>query len=101
EFEYVRYFPADDALAPGGFTSDRFYFRGFDIPYDRSEWTVVVPRGMPLVVDPRGEDAPHTERSERGPLEVYHWIERQSHRIVREPHGVDSTEFMPSINVGS
>ena len=99
EFEYVRALPTMD-LSPGGFLGDRFYFRGFDVPYDRSEYVVVAPRAMPLMIDPRGP-APTLERAERGGLVEHRWVARQSHRMTPEPRAVASREFIPSVAVGA
>ncbi|MDB4928126.1 MAG: hypothetical protein JWM10_610, partial [Myxococcaceae bacterium] len=98
EFEYVRVLPPSDA-APGGFSSDRFYFRGFEVPYDRSEYVAVVPREMALTVDPRGP-APPLSRAERGGLIEYRWMVRQSDRMTPEPRSVMAREFIPSVAAG-
>ncbi len=98
EFEYVRALSPGD-IAPGGFLGDRFYFRGFDVPYDRSEYVVVTPRGVPLVVDPRGP-APSHEQTDRGGLVEHRWVARQSHRMTPEPRSVAAREFIPSVAVG-
>lgn len=98
EFEYVRALsPAD--LAPGGFLGERFYFRGFDVPYDRSEYVVVTPPAMDLVVDPRGP-APTHERTDRHGLVEHRWVARQSHRMTPEPRSITGREFIPSVAVG-
>ncbi len=98
EFEYVRALPVSDA-APGGFTSDRFYFRGFEVPYDRSEYVVVVPRETDLHIDPRGP-VPPTMRSEHGGLVEYRWRVRESDRMTPEPRSVAAREFIPSVAAG-
>jgi len=99
EFEYVRALPPSD-VAPGGFLGERFYFRGFDVPYDRSEYVVVTPRGVDLMLDPRGP-APPLERTERGGLIEHRWVARQSQRMTPEPRSVASREFVPSVAVGA
>jgi len=98
EFEYVRTLPPSDA-APGGFSSDRFYFRGFEVPYDRSEYVAVVPREMELTIDPRGP-APPLARTDRGGLIEYRWLVRQSDRMTPEPRSVMAREFIPSVAAG-
>ncbi|MEZ4406138.1 MAG: tetratricopeptide repeat protein [Polyangiales bacterium] len=98
EFEYLRSLSPSDA-APGGFSGDRFYFRGFEVPYDHSELVVVTPREMPLVVDPRGP-APETRRVEVGGLLEYRWHVDQSDRMTPEPSSIASREFIPSVAVG-
>ena len=98
EFEYVRVLPPSDA-APGGFSSDRFYFRGFEVPYDRSEYVAVVPREMALTIDPRGP-APPLSHIESGGLIEYRWMVRQSDRMTPEPRSVMTREFIPSVAAG-
>ncbi len=102
EFEYVRALSATD-LAPDGFTTERFYFRGFEEPYDRSEFVVVLPRDVAsrVVIDPRGP-APETHRRViDDALVEYRWIARQSARMTPEPRGVSAREFIPSITLGA
>lgn len=98
EFEYVRALPPME-LAPGGFLADRFYFRGFEVPYDRSEYVVVAPEGMPVVVDPRGA-APEMQRAVRDGLQELRWVARESHRMTAEPASIAGREFIPSVAVG-
>ncbi len=99
EFEYVRTLGGTD-VAPGGFLTDRFYFRGFDVPYDRTEYVLVSPRGMPLTVDPRGA-APAPERTEHGGLVQHRWLLRHSDRMTPESRSVATREFVPSVAAGS
>jgi len=98
EFEYVRNLSGTD-VAPGGFLTDRFYFRGFDVPYDRTEYILVSPRGMEVTADPRGP-APTPERTERGGLVQHRWILRHSDRMTPEPRSVATREFVPSVAAG-
>ncbi|MEI8255798.1 MAG: DUF3857 domain-containing protein, partial [Deltaproteobacteria bacterium] len=102
EFEYVRSLSPAEAFS-GGFASERFYFRGFDIPYDHSELVVVVPRALDtrVAIDPRGP-APRTTRREVGDALVeYRWFVDESQRLVPEPHSVSAREFLPSITIGA
>lgn len=99
EFEYVRVLPQSD-VAPGGFVSDRFFFRGFEVPYDRSEYTLVVPAAMRLTLDPRGP-APAVEETEHGALRQYRWRVRESDRLTPEPSSVAAREFIPSVAAGA
>ena len=101
EFEYVRALTAPEAF-PDGFTTDRFYFRGFDVPYDHSELVVVLPREMAAhaVIDPRGA-APRTVRRDLSDALVeYRWLAEQSQRLVPEPRSVSVREFLPSVSIG-
>ncbi len=102
EFEYVRSLAPAEAFS-GGFASERFYFRGFDIPYDHSELVVVVPRALDarVAIDPRGP-APRTARRDLGgALVEYRWLAEQSQRLVPEPRSVSAREFLPSITIGA
>lgn len=102
EFEYVRPRGAP-AGYPGGFVGDRFVFRSFETPFDLSELVVVVPRDMPLTLDPRGEAPATEERVEERPggaVRAYRWTARESRPLVREPGSVPSREYLPSIYWG-
>lgn len=95
EFEYLRTEPPPAAYG-GGVTGERFYFRNYETPFDSSSLTLVAPRDMEIVVDPRGQ-APVTETSDEGELRVYRWAVHQSEPFVREPSTVSPTEFFPSV----
>lgn len=98
EFEYVRALSPSD-VAPGGFVTDRFYFRGFEVPYDHSELVVVTPGEQLLEVDPRGP-APTTQREIENGLVEYRWRVNESRRMTPEPSSVAAREFIPSVAVG-
>lgn len=95
EFEYLRTEPPPAAYG-GGATGERFYFRNYETPFESSSLTLVAPREVEIVVDPRGE-APATQTSDEGELRVYRWAVHQSEPFVREPSAVSPTEFFPSI----
>jgi predicted TPR repeat methyltransferase len=95
EFEYLRTEPPPAAYG-GGATGERFYFRNYETPFESSSLTLVAPREMEIVVDPRGA-APSTETSDDGDLRVYRWAVHQSEPFVREPSTVSPTEFFPSV----
>jgi len=97
EYEYLVAREPPEAF-PGGVLGERFYFRSFDTPFDRSELHVVAPRDMDLDVDPRGP-APRTEIEEVGPLRVLHFRAAQMRPLVAEPRAVSSREFLPSVQV--
>lgn len=99
EFEYVRLTEPPNAF-PGGYLGSRFYFRSFEVPYDRSELTVIHPTAMTMVVDPRGP-APTTETRRADGNTVLHWMVRESRPFRAEPMAVPAREWIPSINVGS
>ena len=98
EQEYVRVL-GPPAGIPGGILGDRFFFTSFETPFYRSEEVVAVPRGMGLVVDPRGP-APTVQREERDDLVVYRWRVDRSEPLVQEPGSISAREFIPSVNWG-
>ncbi|HEY8428907.1 MAG TPA: DUF3857 domain-containing protein, partial [Sandaracinaceae bacterium] len=98
EFEYVRPRGAP-AGYPGGFVGDRFYFRNYETPFDRSELVVITPADVELAIDPRG-DAPATEVRVENGTRVYRWTVRESRPVPQEPGAVSATEFFPSIYWG-
>jgi thioredoxin-like negative regulator of GroEL len=101
EYEFVRVFPASE-VTPGGFRSERFYFQGTEMPYDRTEWVLVVPSAMErrLVISPRGP-APVAQRRALGEALVeLRWGLRESRRREPEPLSVATREFTPSVDVG-
>jgi tetratricopeptide (TPR) repeat protein len=83
---------------PGGVMGERFYFRSFDTPFDRSELHVVAPRDLELEVDPRGP-APRPEVEAAGPLRILHFRAAQMRPLVAEPRAVSSREFLPSVQI--
>ena len=98
EYEYVRVGEPANAF-PGGYLGDRFYFRSFETPFDRSELIVVLPASMEPLIEPRGP-APETEERTADGVRVLRWAVRESRPLVPEPLSVAPREFVPSINVG-
>lgn len=95
ESEYVRVRPPTLAY-DGGATGDRFYFQGFEIPFDTSQLTLIVPAGTSVTVDPRGQ-APETVVRDEGDTRVYHWEVNESRPLTPEPGSVSAREYLPSI----
>ncbi|MCS6799847.1 MAG: DUF3857 domain-containing protein [Myxococcota bacterium] len=98
EYEYVVARPSPPAFA-GGALPWRFYFQGYETPFDHSEYVVVVPASMPVEIDPRGRPPTLEERSEDG-LRVLRWVARESRPPRAEPNSVHRRELLPSIAVG-
>lgn len=98
EFEYVRVVDAPRGL-PNAVLGTRFFFRSFEVPFDRSELTVVMPASMEPVIDPRGP-APETEERVEGDLRILHWGVTESRPLVQEPGSVSMREYVPSISWG-
>ncbi|UJR86261.1 Hypothetical protein I5071_83430 [Sandaracinus amylolyticus] len=95
EYEYLRASPAPGGF-PNGALGDRFYFASFEVPFDRSELTVISPLAMELEVDPRGP-APETETTTEDGLRVRRWRVRESRPHTQEPGAVAAREYLPSI----
>ncbi len=99
EFEYVD--PAAAAGAfPDGFLAERFYFRSYDAPLDRTEYVVVAPETMSLQIDRRG-DAPSAQQSRADGLQIWIWGGRKMAQLFPEPAATPFAEYVPSVRVGS
>jgi tetratricopeptide (TPR) repeat protein len=99
EAEYVRY-TDPNTIFPGGFLTWRFYFQSMEEAFDRSELTILAPKGHDLVIDAKGA-APRLERKTVGGYDVLHWVARQSMPVVAEPGSVSAREFIASVQVSS
>ncbi|MFW6051760.1 MAG: DUF3857 domain-containing protein [Myxococcota bacterium] len=98
EHEYVRFRRSPGGM-PGAVLGDRFYFRDFEVPFDRSMLKVAVPKEMDLTVDPRGAAPEAKERAEKD-LRVYEWAVTESRPLTKEPMSVSPKEWVPSIGWG-
>ncbi len=98
EYEYIRPLNAPDGF-PGGFLGDRFYFRSFEVPFDISQLLLVVPRELPLIIDPRGPAPVPEERIEQG-LRILSFRVQGSTPLAPEPLSVAAREHIPSVNAG-
>ncbi|GAB4209036.1 MAG: hypothetical protein OHK0013_28040 [Sandaracinaceae bacterium] len=98
ESEYIRVKPPT-ATFPGGAVGDRFYFQSFEVPFDTSQLTLVVPGDVDVQVDPRGS-APETQVRTEGDTRIYHWEVHQAQPLRPEPGAVNPREFLPSIGWG-
>lgn len=98
ESEFVMFQDSPGGM-PGAVLGDRFYFQNFDTPFDHSELKVIVPKSMPLTVDPRGP-APKTVVHDEGNLRVYDWSVNQNRPLVPEPMSVAPKEWIQSIRWG-
>lgn len=97
ESEYVLFF-FPSPLFPGGFDSERFYFKDFQTAFHRSEIILIVPDSMTLATDPRGACPPMQEKR-LGDLRVLTWKTRDAVPHPEEPLSPDATEYLPSIRV--
>jgi len=99
EFEYVDPAPPPGAF-PRGFLAERFFFRSFDAPLDRTEYLLVTPSGMPVQIDRRG-DAPELTLQKRDALELRTWAGRRRPQAFQEPSAAPWAETLPSVRAGS
>ena len=89
-----------EAFAPG-FVGERFYFRSFEAPLDRSEYLLVVPASLPLEVNRRA-GAPAAVES-RGPdqTRILTFAARACPQVFSERSAVPAREWIPSVRVSS
>jgi predicted Zn-dependent protease/transglutaminase-like putative cysteine protease len=99
EFEYVDPAPPPGAF-PRGFLAERFFFRSFDAPLDRTEYLLVTPAGMPVQIDRRG-DAPELSLVKRDALELRTWEGRRRPQAFSEPSAAPFAEILPSVRAAS
>ncbi|MEA2698395.1 MAG: hypothetical protein QOI66_2666, partial [Myxococcales bacterium] len=100
EWETLETKAASDAF-PAGFLGDRFYFRSFDAPLDRSEFILITPAAMPLDIDhragaPAGIRAPGPD----GTVET-RFVAQQVPQLFAERSSVPAIEFVPSVRASS
>jgi tetratricopeptide (TPR) repeat protein len=99
EFEYVD--PSAPAGAfPGGFLAERFFFRSYDAPLDRTEFVLATPAGMKIDLDTRGQ-APAMALAKKDELEIRTWSGRYQPQIFQEPAAAPFAEFLPSVRAAS
>jgi hypothetical protein len=96
EFEYQEMQGPREVLGRG-YLSDRFYFRTFDAPLDRSEFVVVAPTGVQLDEDVRGDV--QITRKRAGDLTLHTYSRRQNARLLPEPAAPNMEDFVPSVRV--
>jgi tetratricopeptide (TPR) repeat protein len=99
EFEYVDPSPPPGAF-PGGFIAERFFFRSFDAPLDRTEYVLAAPSNMKLQLDRRG-DAPEAKHESRNGLSVVTWAGRYKPQAFQEPAAAPFAESLPSVRAAS
>jgi tetratricopeptide (TPR) repeat protein len=80
--------------------SQRFFFGSFDVPLVLSEYLVLAPAKLPLVVESRGS-APRPEETKDGDLIALRFAIRDRDRLVLEPRSVTPEEYMASVKVAT
>lgn len=98
EMEYV-----DVERPPSGYAGtsvQTFYFASFEVPMVVSEYLVVAPRSLDLVVDRRA-GAPAPERRLRGALVELRFTARDRPRMVPEPRSVSPEEYLPAVRIAA
>jgi tetratricopeptide (TPR) repeat protein len=99
EYEYVS-FSYPNQLFPGGFDTERFYFQDFNTGFHRTEIVVVIPEGMPIQTDPRGNCPPMSEER-LGNLRKLTWKTRNASPHPSFPLAPSAVEYLPSIRITS
>jgi tetratricopeptide (TPR) repeat protein len=100
EWETMEAKPPSDAFA-GGFLGDRFYFRSFDAPLDRSELILISPAAMKLDIDRRaGAPSPARTVGADGTVTTS-FIAKEVPQLFAERASVPAIEYVPSVRLSS
>ena len=97
ELEWMRSIPTRRPASPG-WLSEPFFFRGEDLPFFLSTYTVAAPAGE-LQLDVRHMDAPKVVR--QGDRDVMRAEARQVAALVDEPGSPGISEYVPMVMAGS
>ncbi len=97
ELEWIRSIPTRRPASPG-WLSEPFFFRGEDLPFFLSTYTVAAPAGE-LQLDVRNMPAPKVVR--QGDRDVMRAEARQVAALVDEPGSPGISEFVPMVMAGS
>lgn len=97
ESEYLSHIPPSP-LFPGGFDTGRFSFQDFTTAFHRSEIVLIVPAGMAIAVDRRG-DAPEPVERRLGGRRALTWRVRGRLPRALEPLAPSAEEYLPSVRV--
>ncbi len=99
EFEYVDPSGAPAAF-PNGFLAERFFFRSFDAPLDKSEYLLVTPSGMPVILDSRA-GAPAVVLAKGPGVDLRTFSDVHCPQTFAEPASVPYAEYLPSVRAGA
>lgn len=97
EYEYLTLDEGDIPLK-NGFSSNRFYFKVYDIALHRSQFIVIAPSNLKLQFDIRGDLPPPKIIKDNG-IKVIKWEVSHSLPVFKEPFQPNSDEFLPSIRI--
>jgi hypothetical protein len=97
ELEWLRSHPTRRPVSPG-WISDPFFFRGEDLPFFLSTYTVAAPAGA-LQVDAKSMPPPPVVRE--GSRDVMRAEARQAVALVQEPGSPGISEYVPMVMAGS
>lgn len=100
EWETLESRAPSDAFAPG-FVGERFYFRSFDAPLDRSEYLLCTPTGVRVDIDQRGGAPAPVARPGPDGTVVRTFAARQAAQVFGERGAVPPVEWLPSVRVSA
>jgi tetratricopeptide (TPR) repeat protein len=89
-----------EAFAPG-FIGERFYFRSFDAPLDRSEFVFIAPSSMRLDVNQRAGAPPPVATQGKNGTRILTFVVREQPQIFSERSAVPAVDWIPSVRVSS
>jgi tetratricopeptide (TPR) repeat protein len=99
EYAFVRASPARQAAVPG-WAGGQFLFRGDDVPFFESTYSIRAPAALGMEVDSEHIDPPpKVERS--GDQLTLTWTNRRADAYLREPMPVPDPEVLPWLEAGS
>ncbi|MDH5491352.1 MAG: DUF3857 domain-containing protein, partial [Myxococcales bacterium] len=95
EYEYVFNSQPSEV---GGWRNGGWSFQSHRQPFDISRIVLILPEGMPLVVDARGSTVEPVERIEGG-LRHLSWEMREMHPLEQEPGAVPRPHVLPGLRL--
>lgn len=100
ESETVEFKQPREAIVPG-FIAERFYFRSFDAPLDRSEYVLIAPEwATPNIGARAGAPEPVETRDQDG-SRVLTFVAQEMPQVFAERSAVPAQEWIPSVRVSS
>jgi len=89
-----------ETYAPG-FIGERFYFRSFDAPLDRSEYVFIAPEATPLDVDTRADAPQAKETRGKDGTRILTFVVHEQPQVFPERSAVPALDWIPSVRVSS
>jgi len=98
ETEQIVGFDSLDGIG-AHYVSPTWFFREADVAYARSEFIMIVPKGLTPTLEVRGQVPPPTIETRDG-VQTYSWRVDDSPAAPIEPFSAAAVEFLPTVRVG-